>query len=262
METVEQLRDRGRVALPGGPHDRKDHGCGTQARGRRGLQLRGAPQDRPLELAQRRPGRLEERALRLAIRRERLGPAARPVQRQHQLLAKPLAQWVLLDERLQLGEQLDVEAEQEIGRDTVLERRDAQLLEADDLRLREREARELGQRGSAPQVEGFAQLRRREDGVAGDERASSLRRQALEPKHVDALRVHAQDVAGLPCRERVVREHLAQPGGVDMQRGRSRLGRRETPQPFDQLVGGDDAVRVQDQQREERPLLPAAKSHR
>ena len=83
-------------------------------------------QDRSLERLERR-GRvdaelLDQGAPRLLVGLERLGLPARPVQREHQLTAQPLAQRVLRDETLELAHELRVAAEREVGLDPLLER--------------------------------------------------------------------------------------------------------------------------------------------
>jgi hypothetical protein len=56
-------------------------------------------------------------------------------------------------------------------------------------------------------------------------------------------------------------EHLAQTREVHLQRLAARLRRSLLPEGVDQAVGGDDLVRVQEQDREQRPLLGAADVH-
>ena len=83
-------------------------------------------EDRELELAQAWP-RLDPELVDEPCPRgleggERLRLAARPVEREHQLAAQPLAQRVLRDERLELGDELGVPTEREVGLDPPLER--------------------------------------------------------------------------------------------------------------------------------------------
>ena len=80
------------------------------------------------------PEALDERLPRLAVDLERLGLAARAVEREHLLAAQPLAQRVLGDERLELGDERRVPPERELGVDPLLERREPQLLEPLDRR--------------------------------------------------------------------------------------------------------------------------------
>ena len=121
-------------------------------------------EDRAVERLQLRAGLdaelLDERPARVVVGRERLRLAAAAVERQHQLPAQPLAQRVRADERLELGDQLGVRAELEIGCDPLLEHAEPQILEPVDLGLRERLRLEVGERRAAPQVERLAEQRR------------------------------------------------------------------------------------------------------
>src|SRR5439155_709716 len=83
-----------------------------------------------------------------AVGLERLGLAAVAVEREHQMRPQSLAQWVLGDELLELGEQALVVAEREPGADVPLARRHPQLLEAPYRPLRERLVGKV--RGRAP----------------------------------------------------------------------------------------------------------------
>ena len=58
---------------------------------------------------------------------ERVGLAARAVEREHQLAAQPLAQRVLVDERFELADELRVAAERELGLGALLDEREPQL---------------------------------------------------------------------------------------------------------------------------------------
>ena len=56
------------------------------------------------------------------------------------------------DERFELGDELMVAAERKVGLDALLERAQAQLVEASGLGPRERLGDELGERGAAPEL--------------------------------------------------------------------------------------------------------------
>jgi hypothetical protein len=86
-------------------------------------------EDRLLELAQL-PPRLDpqlfdERAPRFTEALQRVRLATRPVEREHVLRAQALAQRVLAHEPLELGYQLDVTTETEVGVDALFDRRTA-----------------------------------------------------------------------------------------------------------------------------------------
>ena len=90
------------------------------------LERRVLSEDRRLELPQLR-ARLEselvcQHATRVAVGLERVRLSARAVQRQHELRAKPLAVRMLGHEHLQLGHQLGLTPELEVGVDPLLER--------------------------------------------------------------------------------------------------------------------------------------------
>ena len=133
-------------------------------------QSRVLAKDRLLELVQRR-ARLDaelvdEQPARLAIDLERLGLSTGAVERSHERRAQPLAQRMLADEHLELGDELGVAAEREVGFDAPLERAQAELFEAADLGLRERLVGEVGERRPAPEAERVAEPLRRELGRA------------------------------------------------------------------------------------------------
>ena len=83
-------------------------------------------QDRCLELSELGPRveteLLDERLAGIAVRGERVGLASGAVEREHELPAWPLAQRLRLDERLELGDELGVACEREVGVDPLLER--------------------------------------------------------------------------------------------------------------------------------------------
>ncbi len=114
-------------------------------------------EDRGLELAELRAGvdaeLLDEGLARGAVGGERVGLPAGAVEREHELRARPLAEWLRGDERLELGDELRVAPEREVGLDPLLERDGAQLLEPGDLGLRERLVEEVGERRAAPERE-------------------------------------------------------------------------------------------------------------
>ncbi len=84
-------------------------------------------------------------------RGERVGLAARAVERPHQLPAESLSERMLLDELLELTNEIAVTAELEICIDALLQRRQAPLLEPADLVPRKRLESEILQCGSSPE---------------------------------------------------------------------------------------------------------------
>ena len=98
-------------------------------RGERGPVGRG-----PLEVSERRAGFDtefgDERAASVGVGGERVGLAAGAVQREDLLPAQPFAQRMRGDERIELGEHVDVPAAGKVGLDPVLQRRQPAFLEA------------------------------------------------------------------------------------------------------------------------------------
>ena len=108
------------------------------------------PQDRALELLQLR-SRLEaelvhEQAPRLVEDLQRLRLAPRPVEREHQLGPRPLSVRVPGDQDFEVGHDVGVPADLQLGVHEVLARRELELLEPSDLGRRERLVGEVGQR--------------------------------------------------------------------------------------------------------------------
>src|SRR5206468_1183196 len=92
-----------------------------------------------------------------SVARERLRLAAAAVQREHQLAERALAQRLLLDECLQLADEPRVLAQLELGFNPLLERAEAELVEAPAGRERERQLAELRERRATPERERVAQ---------------------------------------------------------------------------------------------------------
>jgi hypothetical protein len=151
-----------------------------------------------------------------------------------------------------------VASELEIGVDPLLQRGEPQLLEARDLGLSERLEREVCERRPAPERQGLAQAIRRDLGFG----LPGLAQQRVEPIEIDLVSVELESVARCPCDEHLGAERLAQPGHVSVKCRRRGLGRVLAPQIVDQLVGGDDLVRVEEQNRKQRALLRAAEGDR
>jgi hypothetical protein len=211
-------------------------------------------EDHPLELAQLRAGReaeLGERAPGGAVGGERVGLAPAAVERDHQLPPGALAQRIRGDGGAQRGQQLVVAALRQPALGQLLLRGGAQLLEALALGAGAVVVRQLGQRRPADERQrlGEQRLCRGCVGLAaggGDERLEAVgvglaaqlvavvvRLQLGDPRHAQARHV----------------------GPHDLQRVRRRPRR---PQHVDHAIGRDHLVAVQDQQREQRPLLRAS----
>ena len=156
-------------------------------------------ENRGLELAQLRAGidakLLDEGLACSAVGSERVRLATRAVEREHELRAGALAQRLGLDERLELGDELGVTAQCQVGIDALLDDDGSQLLEARDLRLRERLVDEVGERRPAPERERLAQHDFGGGCVARLERGPPLLRQPGEAVQVHLLGIELEDVA-------------------------------------------------------------------
>ena len=120
------------------------------------------------------------------LKRVRLAVAA--IQRQHQLGAQMLPVGVIADQRRQPPDDVGVAAESEVGLDLLLERGDAQLVQALDLGLGERLVGDIGQGGAAPQRESALERAGGLLRAAGGELAATLGDQPLEAVRVESAR--------------------------------------------------------------------------
>ena len=127
---------------------------------------------------------------------QRLGLAPRAIQTQQQLPVQPLLQRVLSDQRLQLGDQLGVAAEGQVGLDPDLQDGQVPLGEPGALGLGERLVGELRQRPATPQPERLAQPGRCQLRHPA-ERLGALVGEPLEAGQVQLVGVQLQQVAGL-----------------------------------------------------------------
>ena len=215
------------------------------------VELRVLPKDRVVERTQLRsrldPDLLDEGAARLAVGLQRVGLAARPVERDHPLGVELLAQRLLGDQRLELGDHLAVAPGREVIVDRELDRVEPSLLQAACLGHREG-LDHVGQRRAPPERQ------RLTGGAAGQ--------QPLEAQRIAVVAPEAQLVA-VPARDdRTVAtgrgKRLAQLRDVDLQhlrRGRRRL---LAPDTVDEPVGRHRLAGVEREQGEERARLAGA----
>ena len=158
-------------------------------------------------------------------------------------------------------------AERQLGVDALLDRGQPQFLETLALRADrwlEREIREW-----APPPEGLARPKGRDGpfGVAVVAGASTVRKELLERMQIGLARLDPDQIPGR-ARDQpflcvaVDGKRFAQPRDVHVERMVGAPGRRVGKQPVQQAVAGDDPVGVQQEQREQRPLLRAANRNR
>jgi hypothetical protein len=152
-------------------------------------------------------------------------------------------------------------AEREHRLEQPLDRDHPQLLQAGDLRLRERLAREVAQRRPAPLAERRLERRDRLTWVTGRELPAPVLGERLEAVRVEGVALDAELVPVLPRQQRsrdaVARggQRLAQARHVDLHRLRRRRRRLVAPQLVDHARRAQHLVAVQQQESEQRPLL-------
>jgi hypothetical protein len=249
--------------------DERRRGGGQMAAGaqlgRLDEQRRVLAQDRRLQLPQCRAGLhaelVDQRAPRAAVGVERVRLAAAAVEREHQRAPQPLPERLGGDQLLQLGEQLAVPAEREVGLEPVLDRGRPQLGEPARGRLGERLVGEVGERSAAPEPERVAQDRGRALGLPGGERLAALSREALEADGVDRLRRRVEHVAAGAHRDHgAVAEGGPQLRHVDLQ-PRERGGVERGPERLDQPVRRDGHAGLEREQRQQRALLAPSQAN-
>src|SRR5262245_41175574 len=114
---------------------------------------------------------------------------------------------MLAYERLDFTDQLREAAEREVGLDAPLERRQAELFEAADLRLRKRFVSEVGERRPAPEIESLVKPLRGQLGRS----PLRLLHEPLEAEQIELVRTDADQIPRLLCDDHVVRcEGLAE----------------------------------------------------
>ena len=186
---------------------------------------------------------------------ERVRLATGPVQGEHQQLAQPLAQRVVADERLQLGDRLAVSTDREVGLQAMLERDEAQRFQPADLVARERLVAEVRQRRAAPQRERAAQhLARLGRGPSGKQ-LPALVQQPLEPLQIERAVLDPHQVAERPRLDHPIAERLPQLRHVHLQRLDRSRGRLLIPQRINEPLRRHRLARVQQQDRKQRALL-------
>ena len=146
------------------------------------------PLEAPKLFSRLEPELLVEQAAAGLVGVERLGLPPAAVEGQHQLPAEALAERVLADESLELGDELGMTAQLEVGVDALLESGEALLLEAGTLVTRERGV-ELGQRGAAPQGQRVPEQPGRLGRRRGPGRRDRLPRSASRSSSPSATRI-------------------------------------------------------------------------
>ena len=136
-------------------------------------------------LARLEPELLVKKRLRPSVGGERVRLAPAPVQSDHELPPESLAQRLLGDEALELGDELCVPTESELCLDQLLAGDEAELVQALRLGGEHSFVAYVGERGSAPEPE------RRPEPVAGKarrsagERITTVSQESLELRRID-----------------------------------------------------------------------------
>jgi hypothetical protein len=154
-----------------------------------------------------------------------------------------------------------VTAQLEIGLHPLLESREAELFEPEAFSLRERDPSELGERRPSPQRKRLTQGVRGALRVTSGQSVPTLADEPLEALEVERIRLGAHPIAGGARLDALTAERLPQLRDVHLE-GRARsLRRLVSPNLVDQAIARDDAVRVQEEESQERALLPPAERY-
>ena len=235
-------------------------GCVGRGRGECGIVLEHRLLQPPQALARLDAQVLDQRMARVLVGLQGIRLPVAAIQREHELRAQALAVRMLADERLEAAHDLGVAAEREVRVGELLLRRDPELLEAADLRLREMLVGEVRQRRPAPQGEPALQRRGRRRRAAGGELAPALLEQPLEAAGVQLLRPDGQHVAVIAGGEgaAAARERLPQPRDLHVEHARRGVRRRVAPELVDHALRREGLVGVDEQQGEQRSLTAPA----
>jgi hypothetical protein len=263
----QRLGERGGDAVPAGEVRKHCRQLGGHRRGRvdrgRGRRRGVGSQDALVLSTQPGPGTdaefLVQQAPRIGEHRERVGLATGLVQRTHEQLTRPLAQWLRGGQLVQLTDHAQVPAVLDVHRQPDLRRGQPQLAQPPPLPLGVRPWHP-GERHTVPTGQCGAQQ------LAGRPLAAQFPSPRDEPLHhrqVDRVDGHAQ---GVPVGDRLQQprrhpgcaprfEQPPQPGDIGPHHGHRRPRRLPTPHPVHDLLDRHRPALAQQQHREDGPLL-------
>jgi hypothetical protein len=148
---------------------------------------------------------LEQLVARVAIRLEGLRLPPGTVKGKHELTTEPLAQGMLVDLSLELGNELGMAPESKVGLDPGLDGDQTEFVKARDLTLCELLVRNVDKGGTAPKRESGAQRVGRGARIAGELGSTALD-EGLEPDRINRLRAHGERVSTRACRKGIAAE--------------------------------------------------------
>ena len=186
---------------------------------------------------------------------ERIGLAARAVEREHLLAAQPLAQRMLANERVELAGDLGVPAAGEVGVDPLAQAVEPEIVEPRDLGLREALVGDVRERRPAPQVDCPPQRVRRVPRLAARELLAPERKTLLELLGVE--RADAQRVAAALVDHQALAQGAPQPRREQLHRVAGVPGPVSLPQLVDDAVDGGRGAAADEQEAQERERPPA-----
>ena len=177
------------------------------------------------------------------------------IEREHQLSAHSLAERVIDDEALELGDDLSVPAELELGIDLLLDHRESELFEPQSLRGRKLFIAKVRQRLAAEEDERLTELPRTRGRTVCSRRGDD----SLEAVSVHLIaRCEPQSVSRWSRLDPLGSEPLTEGRDVTVQRLLRSLRRMRTPHALDQIVDRHHLAHAKQQEREQRTLLAAA----
>ncbi len=200
---------------------------------RRDLVAQNRALERPKLLARLQPELLGENVARAAVGAERVGLALAAIESEHELAPEAFTERLVSNETLQLGSELDVAPQREVGVDPLLEAREVELVQALGLESENATLGNVGECPPSPERERRTEAVRSESGRAAPECVSALPKQPLEPFGVELSGVEIQDVAAGAREQRILSESRAQPRRVRAQRGLRTRRRTASPELVD-----------------------------
>src|SRR5262249_51539287 len=145
---------------------------------------------------------------------ERIRLPTGPVEREHQLAEQPLAERMRGDRPLELGDELAVASEVELGVDARLDGEQPPLLQPPRLGRDKRLVLEIRERASAPKAERVAENGARPRRIARGGGRAPLLEQLLEAVEVELVRPDPQPVAGRATLDPIRAEQRPEPRDV------------------------------------------------